>query len=140
MDRASGFFRCKRTQLSRTSSRRSSFTDSERREEKKEGGGNWERQRWRRKKKRGEGEEIAAIVRSKGRRSRGVERGGRGRQVGRVTPRELLLRPSIDSTLATCWLPTVLGNFYGKLLQMGKSTLVLRATSLFFHVSRRALS
>lgn len=90
------------------------------------------------KKERREGEEMA-----RGRRSRGVG-GEEGRKVARLDESRLetrwLLRPSIDSTLATCWLPTVLDNFYGKLLQMGKSTLVLRATSLFFHVSRRALS
>ena len=73
---------------------------------------------------------------ARGRRSRGVG-GEEGGKVARLDESRL---ETIDSTLATCWLPTVLDNFYGKLLQMGKSTLVLRATSLFFHVSRRALS
>ena len=92
---SSGFFRCKGTQLSRTSSRQSSFTDPEEREKEKGRDGNWGRQRREYGRKEGKKRGRGNGERKKIERSWWWGGGEEGRQVGRVTPRDSLAAPSL---------------------------------------------
>lgn len=123
--------------------------------EKKEGrDGNWGRQRrWTSEEeleervqtggKKKKGEEIVETW-EVGRRSRGWvgngEKKGGGRQVGRVTASRVG-RPSIDSTLPTCWPPYHAPQFLRETPDGDVDDPRVTSDPLFFlHASRRALS